>query len=566
MTVSPDSDTFSLQNSVDKPTGHVDGENARRLPTIAARQSSQHTDQYGHRSDRKSNALSSYPPANATDAEVVIDIQENAAARTLRSRIRQNKTPLTAFLSSTLLHVFWILLLLFFSWHSPIDKTIGLLATMESVEVDAEVADPNDAINETLEAFESPIEDAHEDTSDHLEEMADAEVEIAEPVIEVASVMPTAPAEATEEADLSGATEVVIGGSLIGRTAESRAGLVAARGGSPESEQAVDRALRWIVDHQDLYDGGWRFQLKCDKCKNSGQCKSRNAATGLALMALLGAGYTHQTGPYQTSVDYGLKFLIRKQKVVPEYGGSFCESGKGMYHHAIATIALAEAYAMTGDEALRQPLVEAQRYIITAQNNRGGWRYQPGSAGDVLVTGWQVMALKALDQADIATPLSVYERANAFLQSCRTSNGRFRYHIGESKSTPTATAVALLSLMYMGLHRDHQDLTRGCNHLLSRGVSKKDIYFDFYTTLTLHHVRHENWDQWNEEMRDYLVRTQQKTGHQSGSWHFRDPNGVVGGRLYTTAMAAMTLEVYYRYSPLFAAAAEGAERTEGADE
>jgi len=275
-------------------------------------------------------------------------------------------------------------------------------------------------------------------------------------------------------------------------------------------------------------------------------------------MALLGAGYTHQAGPYQEQVEYGLAFLRKQQKLTAEYGGSFLDSRpEGMYCHAIATIAMAEAFAMTGDQQLREPLVEAQRYIIAAQNNRGGWRYVPGTAGDVLVTGWQIMALKALDQGGIDTPLSVYERAETFLNSCSDdSYGQFRYHVKERKPTPSPTAVALLSKMYMGMPRDDQNLQRGCDYLVGRGVSKKDIYFDFYTTLTLHHCQHELWESWNKQMRDYLVNSQEVAGHEAGSWNFKDKHGAVGGRLYTTAMAAMTLEVYYRYSPLFAATAE----------
>lgn len=541
MTVSSDSDSFPLRNSIGKTARREDSDNARRLPTIAARQSA------------FSSSTSGEPSATAFSIVIEPLVEE----RSFATGIRRNKNPLTAFLSSTLLHAFWILLLLLFSWQSPPEKVISLIATMESVEVDAEVADPNEAINETLETFESPVEDAHEDTSDQIVDMAESEIELVEPVVEVAAVLPTAPTEITANSGLSGAEVIVVGGSLSGRAADSRAGLAAARGGSPESEKAVERALRWIIEHQHPYDGGWQFQLKCGKCSGSGPCKSRNAATGLALMALLGAGYSHQEGPYQEQVEYGLQFLRKQQKQTPEYGGSFLDSRpEGMYCHAIATIAMAEAFAMTGDEQFRQPLVEAQRYIITAQNNRGGWRYVPGTAGDVLVTGWQIMALKALDQGGIATPLSVYEHADRFLNSCREDHGLFRYHVRQRKAGPSPTAVALLSKMYMGMGRDSQDLKSGSHFLLGRGVSKTDIYFDFYTTLTLHHAQHELWEDWNKQMRDYLVESQEVAGHQAGSWNFRDEHGAVGGRLYTTAMAAMTLEVYYRYSPLFAATAE----------
>lgn len=559
MTVSSDSDSFPLQNSIGKPAARAEKREVRRLPTVAAKQSA--TPSTAPITSTTSTELPSATSKAAESAERAfsIDIESDSGERSLATRIRRSKTPLAAFLSSTLLHAFWILLLLFLSWSSPPDRVISLIGTMESVEVNAEISDPNEAIDETLETFESPLEDAHEDTSDEPEVMAESEIDLVEPVVDVVAVLPTAPTEMTAEPGLSGAEVIVVGGSLSGRAADSRAGLAAARGGSPESEKAVERALKWIVEHQDPYDGGWRFRLKCGECNGSGGCQSRNAATGLALMAILGAGYTHQTGPYQEAVENGLAFLSRRQKLTPEYGGSFRDSKEGMYCHGIATTALAEAFAMTGDEQLRQPAVEAQRYIVTAQNSRGGWRYNPGNAGDVLVTGWQIMALKALDQGGIATDLSVYERADTFLKSCRKSNGQFKYLPQDKKPKASPTAVGLLSRMYMGMPRDDSDLDKGCGYLHGRGISKNDIYFDFYTTLTLHHAQHESWANWNKEMRDYLVESQEVMGHQAGSWNFKDQYGNAGGRLYTTAMAAMTLEVYYRYSPLFAATAEGSD-------
>ena len=45
---------------------------------------------------------------------------------------------------------------------------------------------------------------------------------------------------------------------------------------------------------------------------------------------------------------------------------------------------------------------------------------------------------------------------------------------------------------------------------------------------------------------------QAKEGHARGSWHFNGDHGAAsGGRLYSTALAAMTLEVYYRYMPIY---------------
>ncbi len=52
-------------------------------------------------------------------------------------------------------------------------------------------------------------------------------------------------------------------------------------------------------------------------------------------------------------------------------------------------------------------------------------------------------------------------------------------------------------------------------------------------------------------MREFLIRSQSQSGHEAGSWYFEDTFAQEGGRLYTTAMSCMTLEVYYRFSPLY---------------
>ena len=533
MAVSSDSDSFALPDK-----GRTE---QRRLPTIGLRPKS-----------NDSRKLNSPVPI----AAIEIDTTEKTTdqSRSLAGRLRRNKNPLASLLTSSLFHLITLLILLLFSYRSPPDQVISLLATIESVPVEApaEISDADPAeLADAIEAFETPLTETEEDTSDAPEEMAEELIDLVEPQMTVAEVMPSAESILPALEGTLDSKPIAVGGSLSGRNSDSRAALAAARGGSPASEQAVEKALRWIVEHQDRYDGGWRFQQTCGRCKNDGPCTSRSAATGLALMALLGAGYTHQDGPYQESVDLGLKYLVVHQKHTPEYGGNFIDSQNGMYVHAIATIALAEAFTMTQDPQLKEALIEAHRYILIAQNREGGWRYNPGSAGDVLVTAWQVMALKSLKRAGIATPQSVYDRVSVFLKTCEKSGGRYCYIPQEPKPKPGPTAAGLLTKMYLGAPRYDVGLGRGCNYLLRQGVSKTDIYFDFYATMALHHFQDESWKGWNNKMRDYLVDSQETAGHEAGSWHFPDNHGNVGGRLYTTAMAAMTLEVYYRYSPLF---------------
>ena len=233
-----------------------------------------------------------------------------------------------------------------------------------------------------------------------------------------------------------------------------------------------------------------------------------------------------------------------------------------MYAQAIATIALSEAYAMTRDPALEQPVREAQKYICTAQNEfNGSWGYQAGQAGDVTITTWQITALKSCKLAGIPVDPEVWDKARKFVESTGDTSGLFGYKkpvnlkLSARKrdyQVQTTTAAGSLAQMYMGAPLETASLHNGINYLTGEGVSKTDVYFNYYATQVFRHFGGEDWKQWNSVVREHLVSTQDhSSSHARGSWYFPDKHGEIGGRLYTTAMAIMTLEVYYRYLPLY---------------
>jgi hypothetical protein len=130
---------------------------------------------------------------------------------------------------------------------------------------------------------------------------------------------------------------------------------------------------------------------------------------------------------------------------------------------------------------------------------------------------------------------------------------------GPSRDEPTMTAIGLLCRMYGGWPRRHPSLMRGVRIISRKGPSPGDMYYNYYAAQVLRHYGGEDWIAWNEKMREQLIRTQSREGHESGSWYFADKHGDQGGRIYNTAMAILTLEVYYRYLPIYGAAALGEE-------
>jgi hypothetical protein len=344
------------------------------------------------------------------------------------------------------------------------------------------------------------------------------------------------------------------------RSEQGRRAAVMARGGTPESEAAVQRALAWLVRHQN-YDGSWSFDHRfCGDCK--GACANpgtlpdaRVGATAMALLPFLGAGHTHQVdkygegGKYAQHVQSGLRFLIRSMR----HDGGMNEPTGRMYDHGLASIVLCEAYAMTQDHALLKPAERALAFIVDAQDPvGGGWRYQPQMPGDTSVVGWQLMAIKSGQMAYLRVPQQTIDGVSRFLDFVALDQGAGYGYVDANYGTEATSAVGLLCRMYLGWKRDHPALTRGVQVISAQGPSPTNLYFNYYATQVLHHYEGPLWGKWNTTMRDYLVRSQSERGHQAGSWFFDgDKHNRIGGRLYCTALAAMTLEVYYRHMPLY---------------
>ena len=336
-------------------------------------------------------------------------------------------------------------------------------------------------------------------------------------------------------------------------------------GGTPGSEDAVLRGLRWLYAHQQADRenkktwGCWTFDMAkapyCN-CTHRGENASSTGATALAMLAMLGHGSTREKGEFQKSIQQGLYYLSTRAIRRRGIPGLDLREGS-MYSQAMATLAICEAHAMEGckDEGLEALARGAVQWILWAQDpNSGGWRYQPREAGDVTVTTWMIMVLKSAKMAGIEIPSTTLVGVERFLNSVASEeNTRYSYQVGK-KPIQSTTAIGLFARMFTGAKQDDPFMQRGADLLSDWGYSGTDLYYNYYATLFLRHYGTHRWERWNPVMRDYLIATQSLKGHEYGSWYFDEPektNNQTGGRLYTTAMATMILEVYYRYMPIY---------------
>jgi hypothetical protein len=348
---------------------------------------------------------------------------------------------------------------------------------------------------------------------------------------------------------------------LRGRTDKMKQKLLDQEGGTKESEAAVALGLQWLAKHQ-FKDGHWSLEAfeKAGRCTCSGHGeKNDTAATAFGLLPFLGAGYVHRATTENSNTHYasllqqGFAFLLRLQRE----DGYF---GNGMYAHALATIAVCEAYALTHDSRLKHPAQKALDLIAHTQGPSGGWRYEPQpAAGDTLQTSWQLQALKVGEITDFKVPQRTFQNVDDYLDSVQAKDGIGYGYTKPDDVSPTMTAAGVLCRQFVGWRQTDAKLIKAVKEVAKTAPgSLNDMYHDYHATQVMFHMGGDYWKEWNPKMRDYLIKAQDQGDlagfeHQKGSWTpGQDKYGKKeGGRIMMTSMALLTLEIYYRHLPLF---------------
>lgn len=402
--------------------------------------------------------------------------------------------------------------------------------------------------------------------------------------IEVGSMPTEKPVEKppTETGDPSdapkpGVKPVEVTNALDGRNQRTREANLERLGGTPDAERAIKNGLFWLK-RQQLSDGRWELHQGYPDPGFS-TIKTDTGATALALLAFLGHGNTHQTGEFSQEVNKGLKWLRAIQDPgTGDLHDQRQEEGRqpAFYAHAMGTIALCEALALTGDNELRLPAEAAVRYLLQSQHpQQGGWKYRPISklmVGDLSVTGWALMALHSARMAGIPIEPEEFERASQFLDSVQAKgSARYKYEptSPDSKATPALTAEALLCRQWLGWPKTFQQMTAGVKYVTADEnlpawtPGRRNVYGWYYTSQMLHNIGGEDWKRWNTAVRDVVVRNQVTSGTTKagmdtrGSWHPTAPPGMgeeyadKAGRLYITVLCILILETPYRHQPVY---------------
>ncbi len=330
--------------------------------------------------------------------------------------------------------------------------------------------------------------------------------------------------------------------------------------GGRKYKRAVEKGLDWLASQQSPV-GYWNCS------DHGGNAKHHVGVTGLALLSFLGAGHGPDSEEHGETVVRTLKFLLQQQKSLGGTGGYSGNHPESTYEHAICTAAMVEAYALSGRRDLRDSAEKAIQFIYQLQNPYGGWRYTVlDGSSDSSITGWMLMALKSARLAGLEVSSPSANNGVTFLKTMMDPK-TFRVGYVTAGSPParlaetakkfphdqseSLTAVSLAVRLHYGENEKSAPIQGMKKRLLDLPPvweePRIDMYYWYYGAMATELLGGSAWTRWKKAIDKVILPKQIEEGVHAGSWDAAGAWGSTGGRIYSTAMMVMILEVPYRY-------------------
>lgn len=370
-------------------------------------------------------------------------------------------------------------------------------------------------------------------------------------------------------------------GLFKNRNGDGKAAAIRIHGGGEDTENAVNLALEYLADKQN-YDGSWDVKDGFKSRRDAPWYASdyRGALTALCTLPFLAAGHSPEEGKYKKNVDRSIKWLMKQQS---SDGCVSFNNGTQMYTHTVATLALCEAYGLTGDEDIGDVAERAVRFLERSQGVGGGWDYRGYitsstsrvERNDLSISGWAVLALKSAKAVGIKVNDRTWTSVSDLYDRLSLSSGETYYaDRSHGELSPTRKGIGMVGVGLTArvvLDRDRFETRNiAAERLLLKQTPDYDRFFDksygasnpnfntfygwYYSTLgmfLMNNGRGPAWEKWNAALKSALLENQVLTGSRKGSWQNDDSwIGPLMGDLYSTACSALCLEVYYRYNPM----------------
>lgn len=282
----------------------------------------------------------------------------------------------------------------------------------------------------------------------------------------------------------------------------------------PLKRSAVGASILWLAKHQNE-DGSWGDL----PATLGGRTIGRTGVTSLALLTLLGAGYSHLSKD-----DYGLgqsmgelikktlKWFLQDQRD----DGTFQSGYDPGFDQVLATLALSEAYGMTASVPLKDPAQKAVEAMARMQGSDGTW-------GSSEITAWAIQALFSAQLSEIPAPGEAHDRALESLDRTSHPGNLLSRILLTRKKEGLAGDAELLAGSFPSSEGDFSPLFHASHGLYSYSGGDGDL-----------------WKKWSEPMKNALLPLQ----GSNGSWQ----GGTESHTVLRTSLAGLTLQVYYRYA------------------
>ena len=306
-------------------------------------------------------------------------------------------------------------------------------------------------------------------------------------------------------------------------------------------ELAIDSSIhagtRWVLEHQNE-SGGWDVQ------DLGGRESYAPALNGLAVIALTRSGLEPERvrQPIQDAARHLVGLQHESGRMGPETEGM-------MYNQGISALAMLEAFALTRDEQLLEPVEKALAFIVEQQNIHGGWGYGQSEDGrpNTSITAWQVQSLLLAKRLGITSNNQPLRKGLAWLTGNVNGSGQFDYEQGSTpdKNRQTLTMMGALCL----LTAEEQDIPvdKPAMQRVSRGIEvlsssmPGDYYAAYFFASALSIADPDAYKVALAEAKSSLESRQLSDGTELGAWGDEDRWGSAGGQIYSTSMALMSL-------------------------
>lgn len=322
------------------------------------------------------------------------------------------------------------------------------------------------------------------------------------------------------------------------------------------AESAVMRCLRWFKKTQNS-DGSW-----------GDATEPKPLATAIALQAFLKHGESPSSTDFGSTIERGMNYLLTGGEVNGLTQGEPVRA----IEHGIYAMTLCDAYGMTRNPEILPAATNAISVILAAQRSSGLWNtaYEREQGNDDLEASvWQILALKAAIFAGVADD-NVRPALKKGAEAMRT------FVQDDGKKSDIGPAV--LSLQIAGLYRDSVYRVGIASIAgLTMNWDKPEFgnpVFNWYCiTQAKFHQGGRMWAEWNAVLKPTLVKMQRiqteaiegrrkETKEDIGYWLSPGSNERFG-KVYSSALCCMMLEIYYAWNPVSSARMNGMRDSAG---